>query len=133
MYKLRRHNKLVVHWHASKQRAFSLAELVISIAILLLMLSLAGQVFNLTVKSTGQATAITRVNEAFRVLEETLREDLRHVQPGQSVIVIQGNPVNTYWTRNGKDADGDGKPDTGYPHTADPERDDPSQKDSLGQ
>jgi len=132
MYKLRRHKKLYAHSQAARRSAFSLAELVISIAILLLMLSLAGQVFNLTVKSTGQATAITRVNEAFRILEETLREDLRHVQPGQSVMVIQGNPVDAYWTRNGKVADDDGEPDTGYPHTGDPERDDPTHKDALG-
>ncbi|MBI1825144.1 MAG: hypothetical protein HY287_12315 [Planctomycetes bacterium] len=128
MSKLRQHKKLVLHWQAGRLRAFSLAELIISIAILLLMLSLAGQVFNLTVKSTGQATALTRVDQDFRVLEQTLREDLRHVQPGQSVMVIQGNPVNAYWSRNGKEADDDptvlnGGPANGYPHNPDPERD----------
>src|SRR5438046_2828059 len=103
----------------ANRAAFSLAELIISIAILLLMLSLAGQVFNLTVHSTGQATALTRVNQDFRVLEQTLREDLRHVQPGQSVMVIQGNPVNAYWTRNGKEVDKHSDPSKGYPHPGD--------------
>ncbi|MFH1107589.1 MAG: type II secretion system protein [Planctomycetota bacterium] len=106
------------------RRAFTLAELVVSIGILVLMMSLVGQVFNLTVKSTGQATALTEVMQQLRAFEQTLRDDLRGVQPGNSLILIQGNPVNAYWTQNGKDADDDGNPsdDKGYPHAADPER-----------
>ncbi len=110
-----------------RRAAFTLAELVVAIGILLLMLSLAGQVFNLTIQSTGQATALTRISQALRALERTLREDLADVQPGESLIVIQGNPVNAYWTVQGQDADPDrsspsGGPANGYPHTADPER-----------
>lgn len=108
--------------------AFSLAELVISMGILVLMLSLAGQVFTLTIQSTGQATALTESMQALRVFEQTLREDLRHVHPGRSLMVIQGNPVNAYWTTEGKATDPDGNPAQGdpYPHPIDPERDDPN-------
>ncbi len=93
------------------------------------MMALAGQVFNLTVQSTGQATALTEVMQELRVFEQTLREDLRSARPGNSLIVIQGNPVNAYWTAGGRDADGDATssgegPRTGYPHPADPERED---------
>jgi hypothetical protein len=102
---------------------------VISIGILILMMALAGQVFSITIKSTGQATALTEVTQQLRVFEETLREDLRNVQPGQSVMLIQGNPVNAYWTQLGKEADDDGKPDTGYGHLRDLERE---KLDSLG-
>ena len=102
--------------------AFTLAELVVSIGILVLMFSLAGQVFSVTVKSTGQANAVTDVSQVLRVFERTLRDDLRHVQPGQSLVVIQGNPVNAYWTRPGLEADDDGDPSTGYPHPRDPQR-----------
>ena len=109
------------------RRAFSLAELVVSIGILVLMMSLAGQVFNITVQSTGQATALTEIMQQLRAFERTLREDLRGVQPGNSLILIQGNPVNAYWTQSGKDGDDDptvpdAGPSTGYPHAADPER-----------
>jgi type II secretory pathway pseudopilin PulG len=109
------------------RRAFTLAELVVSIGILVLMMSLAGQVFSLTVKSTGQATALTAVMQQLRAFEQTLRDDLRGVQPGNSLILIQGNPVNAYWTQSGKDGDDDATaasagPSTGYPHAADPER-----------
>lgn len=112
-----------------RRGAFSLAELIISIGILVLMMSLAGQVFNITVQSTGQATALTEIMQQLRAFEQTLRDDLRGVQPGHSLILIQGNPVNAYWTQNGKDADDDAAtagagPATGYPHPSDPERED---------
>lgn len=115
---------------SSRVRAFSIAELVISMGILILMLSLAGQVFTLTIQSTGQATALTEVMQSLRSLEQTLRDDLAHVHPGQSVILIQGNPVNAYWTAKGREADGDGDPAgaEGYPHPADPERESPDGK-----
>src|SRR3972149_4886524 len=125
MRKFCSHNELGLrHGLSARLRAFSLAELVISIGILVLMMSLAGQVFNFTVQSTGQATALTEIMQQLRAFEHTLREDLRGVQPGNSLILIQGNPVNAYWTQNGKDADDDGTPsdDEGYPHAADPER-----------
>lgn len=113
------------HGLSTRRRAFSLAELVVSIGILVLMMSLAGQVFNITVQSTGQATALTEIMQQLRAFEHTLREDLRGVQPGNSLILIQGNPVNAYWTRSGRDADDNADPsnDTGYP--ADPERERP--------
>jgi hypothetical protein len=96
------------------------------VGILLLMMSLAGQVFNLTVQSTGQATALTDVMQELRAFEQTLREDLRGVQPGASLLLIQGNPVNAYWTREGREADADGNPAAGgYPHPTDSNREDP--------
>lgn len=108
----------------TRQRGFSLAELVVAIGILVLMFSLAGQVFNVTIQSTGQAKALTQVSQLLRAFEQTLREDLRQVQPGQSVIMIQGNPVNAYWTREGKEADNNEIPADGYPHQSDPNRED---------
>ncbi len=106
----------------ARRRAFTLAELIVSMGILLLMLTLAGQVMSLTVQATGQAKALTDVNRALRIFEQALREDLRFVQPGNSVMVIQGNPINAYWTQTGKEADADGNPANGYPHVRDPER-----------
>lgn len=102
--------------------AFSLTELVVAVAILLLMLTLAGQVLSLTIQSTGQARALSDVNQLLRSLEETLREDLQNVQPGSSFVLIQGNPINTYWTQAGRDADNNRNPADGYPHPRDPER-----------
>ncbi len=86
------------------------------------MMALAGQVFNITITSTGQATALTRVSQLLRTFERTLRDDLRHVQPGQSMLLIQGNPVNAYWTEDGPDADNNADPSDGYGHPPDPAR-----------
>ncbi len=97
-------------------------ELVVAIGLLVLMLTLAGQVMSLTVQSTGQAKALTEANQLLRAFEETIREDLRNVVSGQSLIFIQGNPVNAHWTQNGKEADDDGDAATGYAHAKDPER-----------
>lgn len=105
--------------------------------IMVLMLALAGQVMNMTVRATGVATSYTEVNQALRALEQTLREDLRHVHPGQSLMLIQGNPINAYWTRDQREADDDATPEPssprmdGYPHRRDPERERPEDSRSL--
>ena len=99
--------------------------------ILVLMLTLAGQVMNFTVKATGQAKALTEVNQVLRTFERSLREDFQHVRPGESIILIQGNPINAYWTPAGKEGDVDADPVNGYPHVRDPEREDPSDPTRL--
>lgn len=105
-----------------RRAGFTLAELLVSVGILLVMLGLVGQVMNVTVQATGQATALTEVNRSLRILEQTLREDLKGVHNGSGVMVIQGNPINTYWTQDDADADEPKNPLDGYPHDADPER-----------
>lgn len=120
------HNRLrSIRSYGDRRKAFSLAELVVAIGILLLMLSLVGQVFNTTIESTGHAMALTEVGQLLRAFERTVRDDLRGVQPGQSMILIQSNPVNAYWTVDGKAADdpsGDPSDANGYPHIPDPVR-----------
>lgn len=106
----------------NRRPGFSLAELVISIGVLVLMMGLAGQVFSITIKSTGQATALTEITQQIRVFEETLREDLRNVEPGQSIMLIEGNPVNAYWSQLGKESDDNDSPKDGYGFLRDPLR-----------
>jgi len=114
---------------SNRRAAFSIAELVVSIGVLVILFGLAGQVFNLTIQSTGQATALTDVSRFIRTFEDTIREDMRHVEPGRSVIVIQGNPVNAFWSKAHREAarsqqGGAGDPSQAYPHLADPTRED---------
>ncbi len=123
MYKVTVKQNLRFSYRPSSRRpAFSLAELVVAVGILVLMMSLAGQVFNFTVQSTGQALALTDINRQLRMLEELLREDLKTVQPGQSMIFIQSNPTNAYWTEDDREADADNNPMNGYDHEPDPQR-----------
>jgi type II secretory pathway pseudopilin PulG len=113
--------------------AFSLIELVVSVGVLALMFLLAGQVFTLTLRSTGQARAVTTLSQTLREFERTVRQDLAEVDPSESLILIQGNPVNAYWTADGRELDPDDNPDpdapgqdAGYPHVEDPERENAS-------
>jgi type II secretory pathway pseudopilin PulG len=112
-----------------RRAAFSISELVVSIGVLVLLFALAGQVFNLTIQSTGQATALTEVSQLIRAFENTVREDLKHVEPGRSMIVIQSNPVNAFWSQSHRDAargeqGGSADPSRPYSFLADPARED---------
>jgi type II secretory pathway pseudopilin PulG len=111
----------------TRRAAFTLVELSVSVGILALMLALAAVVFKWTLDSTGQAKALTDVNDRLRVLEEQLREDLRYVVPSRSMMIVQTSQVNAHWTKAGREADqieSSGVPDplNGYPHPVDPER-----------
>lgn len=106
----------------SGRGGFTLVELLVSVAVLVLMLAITGRVMKLTADSTGKASAITEINQQLRVLENMIREDLAHIDPERSVMIIQGNPINAYWTRLGKEADSNADPADGYPHDPDPER-----------
>lgn len=59
----------------------------------------AGSVFTLTLRSSGEANALIEVSEQLRVLEETLAEDLRNVQPDRSMMIIQPNVIHAMWTQ----------------------------------
>jgi len=94
----------------------------VAVGVLLLMLTLAGQVLSLTIRSTGQAKALSDINQVLRSIELTIREDLQNLRSDNSIILIQGNPINAYWTQGGKGADDNNKPSDGYPHVKDSER-----------
>lgn len=57
----------------------------------------AGGVFTLTLRSSGEANALIEVSEQLRVLEETLAEDLRNVQPDRSMMIIQPSVIHAMW------------------------------------
>lgn len=121
MDNLRFDNKLRAY-RAPTRRAFTLIEMVVAMGVIILMLVLAGQVFTLTVQSTGQATALVHLDQSIRAFERQIRDDLSHVYPGRSLMAIQCNPINAYWTPEGHQADADDSPADGYAHNPDPER-----------
>jgi len=118
--------------NARLRRAFTLTELVVSIGLLALMMLMAGAVFKITLDSTGQASALTDINQELRVLEETLRQDLAQTPRDGAVLVIQANRINAFWTRQTAEANSPGTdpdplgPDAPYVHASDPEREDAS-------
>lgn len=110
-----------------RRGGFSLIELVVAIGVLTLMMALVGQIFTVTIQSTGEANSLIEVNQSLRLLEETLRADLRDVNPAESMMIISANPIDAYWTADQASADPGGDPTDGFPHDPDPER-----ENSLG-
>ncbi len=94
----------------------------ISVGLLGLMMTLAGQVFSIAVDSTNQATALMNVSQSMRLLEETLRADLRNVNPSRSMLVIDAHAIDAYWTSIHQDGDAGGDPSDGFAHDGDAER-----------
>lgn len=109
---------------ARRRRAFTLTELMVSVAILGLMVLTAGKVFTLTLGSTGKAQALTHASQALRALQGSLRTELAAVDRKGSMMLIEAHSINAYWMDSGREADLDGDPSTGYPHLPDPERED---------
>ena len=112
----------MVDGRSARRAGFTLVELIVSVGVLALMTTMAGAVFHLTLKSTGEAKALTSVTQRIRAFERTLRNDLAGVQPETSLLVIVPARMNAYWTAEGRDGDDDGNPSNGYPHPEDLER-----------
>jgi type II secretory pathway pseudopilin PulG len=89
-----------------------MVELVVSVGILAIMLVMVGAIFTLTLKSSGEANAVIEVSQAARALEDQLREDFKYVQPHQTILVIQGNPIPAYMTLDDQEVDDDNDPST---------------------
>ncbi|MEZ6083288.1 MAG: type II secretion system protein [Phycisphaerae bacterium] len=96
--------------NGSRRAAFTIVELVVSIGILGIMLVMAGAIFTLTLKSSGEANAIIEIGQSVRAVEDTLTKDLRNA--GNTILVIQGNPIPAYMTLAELEVDTDGDPST---------------------
>lgn len=93
-------------WAGAARRAagFTIVELIVSLGVLGILGTMAGAIFALTLSSSGQASALIEVSQSVRALEQTLREDLRHVDPGSCILAIQSNPVHAYWRAEEREA-----------------------------
>ncbi|NOX57635.1 MAG: type II secretion system protein, partial [Planctomycetes bacterium] len=116
--KFRKRSRASGHFGAAQAAAFTMVELVVSVGILAILMVMAGAIFTLTLRSSGEANALIEVSQIIRAFEDALREDLRNVHPGQSIMVIQGNPINAYMTLDDLEVDNDGNPAT--PNRRDP-------------
>ena len=131
--RLWQHNKLYRRHHApqhvvgfwgepSLRGGFTLTELIVAVGVLGLLMALAGTVFHVTLKSTGEAKAIMAVNQRLQELEDNLRADLGGIDPSGSILVIAPAHVHSYWTKADAEGDTDKLPGNGYPHEVDPDR-----------
>jgi prepilin-type N-terminal cleavage/methylation domain-containing protein len=70
--------------------AFTLIEMMVSLAVLAVALAVIGVVFNVTVRVTRQAAALSELQARLRQFEVQLREDLRGCDPARSILVLVG-------------------------------------------
>jgi len=74
----------------STYRAFTLVEMLVSLAVLSLALAVVGVVFTVTTRTAGQAAAYSEALRWVRQFTEQIREDLRYCDPARSLLVIVG-------------------------------------------
>lgn len=70
--------------------AFTLIEMLVSLAVMALALSVVGVVFKITTETTNQAAAYSEVNNWVRQCTQQIKEDLRYCNPSESVLVLVG-------------------------------------------
>ena len=75
---------------AMESRAFTLVEMLVSLAVLSVALSVVGVVFTVTTRTVSQTAAISEVHAVLRQFMLQLEEDLSGVDPSHSVLFLRG-------------------------------------------
>lgn len=91
--------------HSDKRRAvgFTLVEMLVSIGVLALALSVVGVVFTATARTTTQAAAYSETLNWVRQFTRQIEEDLKYCEPANSVLVMQGRTQAAALTRDDLD------------------------------
>lgn len=84
--------------------AFTLVEMLVSLAVLALALSVVGVVFTVTTKTVSQSAAYSETHTWVRQFMRQVEEDLRHCDPAKSVLVMHGRTVPAALTQDKLDA-----------------------------
>ena len=115
-----------------RARAFTLMEMLVAMALLLVLMGLASQVFKITLEGTGRLTQLSEVDRALRMFQERLTRELGAIDTGRGILAIQGNPAPAYWTDEQKQRDDDPADDgvfsgiAGQGFSVDPVRENPT-------
>jgi prepilin-type N-terminal cleavage/methylation domain-containing protein len=72
------------------RHGFTLVEMLVSLAVLTVALTIIGVVFSVATKTTRQAAAYSEANNWVRQFMQQIEEDLRQCEPSQSVLVLVG-------------------------------------------
>jgi prepilin-type N-terminal cleavage/methylation domain-containing protein len=87
-----------------RRSAFTLIEMLVSLAVLSLALGIVGYVFSVTTKTASQAMAYSQTHAWVREFTRQLQEDLDHCDPAQSVLVMVGRTQAAALTQTDLDA-----------------------------
>ncbi len=113
-----------------RARAFTLMEMLVAIALLLVLMGLASQVFKIALDGTGRLTQLSEIDRSIRMFKQQLGKELASIDPTKSILAIQGNPAPAYWTEKQKQQDDDGNVLNGIAgqrFSVDPLRENPTQ------
>lgn len=86
------------------QPAFTLVEMLVSLAVLSIALGVVGYVFSATINATRQAAAYSEAHNLAQQLVSQIREDLRHCDPANSLLVLVGRTQAAARTKDDLDA-----------------------------
>ncbi len=81
-----------------RRRAFTLVEMMVSLAVLTLALSVVGVVFSITTRSASQAAAYSEALHWARQAAEQLKADLAQCDPASSLLVLVGRTQRAWLT-----------------------------------
>ncbi len=112
----------------TRRQAFTLVEMLVAVALLLILMGMAGTVFKISLEATGRLTQQSEIDRGIRALKNSLARELAAVDPRRSIMAIQGNAIETYWTAEQQAAD-NGDPADGLGNGAssfDPTRENPT-------
>lgn len=95
---VRRSRASLITHHLSPRCAFTLVELIVSVAILLALMAMIGMIFSTAGKASGTAQASTALYRQLRQITENIRLDLQYTKPGAGVMAIAGVTATAYAT-----------------------------------
>ncbi len=75
------------------RRAFTLVELLVSLAVMSVALATIGVVFSVTTKTASQAAALSETQQWLRQFGDEIKADLEKCDPAHSVLVLVGREV----------------------------------------
>ncbi|MBP7933087.1 MAG: type II secretion system protein [Phycisphaerae bacterium] len=90
--------RVAVSQRGSTRRAFTLVELIVSVAILLALMAMIGMIFSTAGKASGTAQATTALYRQLRQITDSIQQDLQAVVPTDGVLAIAGVTVSAHLT-----------------------------------
>lgn len=86
------------------RRAFTLVELLVSLAVLTIAMTAVATVFAVTTRTASQAAAYSEVQNWTRQFLRQIQEDLRHVDPAAGPLILHGRKQAAYLTAADREA-----------------------------
>ncbi len=91
-------------WRGTRRPAFTLTEMLVALAVMVLAMAMVTGVFSMTTKTAAISAAIANVEMLARNFADQLQQDLEYCDPTQSVLVIHGRTQAAGLTEDSRQA-----------------------------